>query len=176
MSELQLHFFNLIGLAITLVVALVTRATLRRLLGALAGAGVGAVLAICLIAVGEKLKLWHMPITWEPYYLLLLWIDFVVCAYVLLIIWRIVRRFGKRGLAVALFASAVIGPFRDYWYMQRFPEWGYYRPGLAPFIAIAASYVILLASGYSVMRLVAGPDRSDRLARGLWFRQSNKGV
>ena len=52
--------------------------------------------------------------------------------------------------------------------MQRFPEWGAYAPGIAPVLAVAATYVILIVLGYAVMRLVAGPAREDRLARRPW--------
>jgi hypothetical protein len=171
MTTLQLYFFNFIGLVITTVVAILTRATLRRVLGALAGAAVAGILGIYLIPLGEKLTLWHFAIRWEPSYLILFWVNSIVCAYVFLIIWRIVRRFGRRGLSVVLVAAAIIGPPRDYWYMKRFPEWGYYGPGITPFLAIAAGYVMLLAVGYAVMRLVAGPDHSDRLAPGCRYLQ-----
>ena len=40
--------------------------------------------------------------------------------------------------------AAVIGPPRDYWYMRQFPEWGSYGPGVAPVLAISATYVILV--------------------------------
>ena len=59
--------------------------------------------------------------------------------------WRIVRRFGWRGLVVVVIVVSVIGPPRDYWYMARFPEWGAYGPGVAPVLAIAATYVVISA-------------------------------
>jgi hypothetical protein len=64
--------------------------------------------------------------------------------------------------------AAIIGPPRDYWYMARFPEWGAYAPGVAPVLAISATYVLLLVVGHAVMRLVAGPARDDQLARRPW--------
>jgi hypothetical protein len=66
---------------------------------------------------------------------------------------------------VVVFVAAVIGPPRDYWYMRRFPEWGSYGPGIAPVLAITATYVVLVLVGHGVMRLVAGPAAADRLAR-----------
>jgi hypothetical protein len=168
MTTLQLHLFNCIYLAISVIVAILTRATARRLFGALAGAAVGGLLAISGIALGERLSWWHMSITWAPWYLILLWIDFTVCAYVFLILWRIVRRFGWRGLAVVMLATSVIGPLRDYWYMKRFPEWGAYGPGVTPLVVIAAGYPILIVVGYAMMRIIAGQAREDRLARALW--------
>jgi hypothetical protein len=89
-------------------------------------------------------------------------------AWLFLVSWRIARRFGRRGLAAALLAVAVIGPPRDYWYMARFPEWGAFGPGLAPVLADSAAYVLMAVVGHGVMRLVAGPARADGLARRPW--------
>ena len=168
MTTQQLHLLNGIGLVVLITIAVLTRATARRIAGALAGGAAAGVAALGIIALGEEAGWWHMAITWEPYYLTLLWIDFALGAFVYLIVWRIVRRFGWRGLALAVTAAAIIGPPRDYWYMARFPEWGAYGPGVAPVLAVSATYVILVVLGYSVMRLVAGPPRSDRLARRPW--------
>ncbi|MBV9083629.1 MAG: hypothetical protein JOZ62_13195 [Acidobacteriaceae bacterium] len=168
MTTRQLYLFSSLYLFMLIAVASVTRATPRRIAGSLAGAGAAGVLALGIIELGERTGWWHMQITWEPYFLLLLWIDIVLCAYVFLITWRIPRRFGGRGLAVLIVAAAVIGPARDYWYMQRFPEWGSYAQGAAPVLAISASYVLLLLVGHGVMRLVAGPANEDRLTRQWW--------
>jgi hypothetical protein len=69
---------------------------------------------------------------------------------------------------VVVIVAAVIGPPRDYWYMARFPEWGAYGPGVAPVLAIAATYVVMVVLGHGVMRLVAGPARESPLARRPW--------
>ena len=164
----QLHLFNLLGATVFVTAAFFTRATARRISGALAGGAVFGVVVIAMIALGEAVGLWHMPIRWEPYYLTLLWIDFALCAYVYLITWRIARRFGWRGLAAVVVLAAVIGPPRDYSYMRRFPEWGSYAPGIAPILAIAAIYVTMVLLGHGVMRLVAGPSGEDPLARRPW--------
>src|SRR4030095_13949184 len=143
MTTQQLHLFNALGLVVLIVVAILTRATARRIAGALVGGAAAGVVAMGLIALGEEVGWWHMAITWEPYFLTLLWIDFTLSAFVFLITWRIARRFGWRGPAVAGAAGAVTGPPRDYWYMRRFPEWGSYGPGFAPVLAISASYILL---------------------------------
>ena len=52
--------------------------------------------------------------------------------------------------------------------MQHFPEWGYYAPCVAPLLAVSATYVGVCVSGHVVMRLIAGPDRQDQLARRPW--------
>jgi hypothetical protein len=155
-------------LAVLVVVALFTRTTARRIAGALAGGAVFGVVALGIIATGEKVGWWHMAITWQPYFVTLLLVGFAMCAFIYLITWRIVRRFGWRGLAVAVIVAAVIGPPRDYWYMAKFPEWGAYGPGIAPVLAIAATYAVMVLLGHGVMRLVAGPARADRLVRRSW--------
>jgi len=168
MTTQQLDVFNLIYLFALALVAILTRATWRRIAGALAGGAAFGVVALGIIGLGERVGWWHMAMTWEPYFLILMLIDFTLCAFILLITWRIARRFGWRGLAVVLVVLAVIGPPRDYWYMRRFPEWGSYGPGIAPVLAISASYVLLVVVGHGVMRLVAGPADKDRLARRPW--------
>jgi hypothetical protein len=165
MTTLQLHLFNCLGLAVLVVVAFFTRATARRIAGALAGGAAFGAVGLGIIALGEKVGWWHMAITWEPYFLTLLLIDFTLCAFIYLITWRIDRRFGWRGLAVVAVVAAIIGPPRDYWYMARFPEWGAYGTGIAPVVTIAVTYAIMVILGHSVMRLVAGPARGSRLAR-----------
>jgi hypothetical protein len=168
MTTTQLHLFNGIYPAVTVVVAVLTRATWRRIAGALAGGAAAGVAGLGVIALGERVGWWHMAIAWEPYFLTLMLIDFTVCGFIFLITWRIARRFGGRGLAVVLAVLAVIGPPRDQWYMRQFPEWGHYGPGIAPVLAISASYVILVLVGHGVMRLVAGPAGADPLARRPW--------
>jgi len=168
MTEQQLHLFNGIGLVVLVFIAALTRPTPRRLAGAVAGGAAFGVIALGIIALGEHVGWWHMAITWEPYFLMLLLIDFTLCAFVYLITWRIVRRFAWRGLAVCVAVAAVIGPARDYWYRQRFTEWGAYEPGIAPLLAVSATYVVMIILGHGVMRLIAGPSCADRLARRPW--------
>lgn len=169
MTISQLYLFNSLYLVIFLVVAFFTRATARRIAGALAGGVAFGVVALGIIVVGEQVGWWHMVITWKPYFVTLLLVGFAMCAFIYLITWRIARRFGWRGLAVAVIVAAVIGPLRDRWYMARFPEWGYHGPGFAPVLAVAATYAIMVVLGHGVMRLVAGPARMDQLARRVGF-------
>jgi hypothetical protein len=169
MTTTQLHLFNGFYLALLIVVAFFTRATARRIAGALAGGAVFSVVALGAVALGEEMGWWHFAIAWEPYFLTLLYLDGMIsCAPVYLVTWRVARRFGWRGLAVIVIVLALIGPPRDHWYMARFPEWGAYGPGLAPDLAIAAIYALIVPVGQSVMRLVAGPARADPLARRPW--------
>jgi hypothetical protein len=168
MTTLQLCLFNCFYLAVLVAVAFFTRATARRIVGALAGGTAFGVVALGIIVLGERARWWHMVITWEPYFVTLLLVGFALVAFIYLITWRIARRFGWRGLTVAVIVAAVIGPPRDYWYMARFPEWGTYGPGIAPVLAVAATYALMVVLGHGVMRLVAGPARADRLARRPW--------
>jgi hypothetical protein len=168
MTTQQLHLFNGIYLVVLVVVAVLMRATLRRLAGALAGGTVFGAVALGIIALGENVGWWHLAITWEPYFLTVLGIGFALGAFRYLLTWRIARRFGWRGLAACVAVAAVIGPPRDYWYLERFPEWGAYGPGIAPVLAISATYALMVVLGHGVMRLVAGPARADRLARRPW--------
>jgi len=165
MTTQQLYLFSGLYLLLTLVVAFFTRAAPRRIAGAVAGAIATGVVCLFIVALGERMQWWHMVIAWEPYFLTVMMIGFAACAFLFLITWRIDRRFGWRGLAVFLVILAIIGPPRDYWYMRHFPEWGYYGPGIAPILAISATYVILVLVGHGVMRVVSGPSREDPLAR-----------
>ncbi len=124
-----------------------------------------------IIALGERIPLWHMAIHWEPSYLTLMCIDFALCGFIYLITWRIARRFGWRGFVVVTVIAAVLGPVRDYAYMRRFPEWGYYEPGIAPMAAVSVLYILLIVVGHGVMRLIAGPAGFDQLARRPWERE-----
>jgi hypothetical protein len=168
MTTQQLHLFNGFYLVVFIVVAILTRATRRRIAAALAGGVAASVAVVGIIALGEKVGWWHFVFTWGPYFLTVLLIGLPLIGFIFLITWRIARRFGGRGLAVVLVVVAIIGPPRDYWYMRQFPEWGSYGPGIAPFLAVSAAYVVMVLVGHGVMRLVAGPARDDRLARRPW--------
>jgi hypothetical protein len=168
MTECQIYIFTCAALVMTIFVAVLTRATVRRIVGATVGAAVCGPVGLGIIAFSERVGWWHMAIPREPFLLTLLWINVALCGYVFLITWRIARRFGGRGLILALCVSAVIGPFRDSWYMAKFPEWGFYAPGVAPMLAISGAYVLLGIVGHGSMRLIAGLAEADRLARPLW--------
>jgi hypothetical protein len=167
MTILQLHLLNGATLIITAVVAVMTRATARRVAGALIGSAACGPVALGIVVFCGRQGWWRMPIKWEAYFLTLLWIDIALWAYVFLITWRIARRFDGRGLAVTAIVAAVIGPFRDSWYMAQF-HWGSYAPGWTPMLAISVAYLLLGLTGHGIMRLVAGPAASDTLARRPW--------
>jgi hypothetical protein len=149
-------------------VAYFTRAKVRRIMGALVGGAVFGLVALLALALGEAQGWWRLPRAGSSHFHLLLWLGFTVsCAPTYLIIWRIVRRFGGRGLAVCVFASAIIGPPRDYWITATFPAWMTFAPGIAPVLADATIYAVLVVVGHAVMRMVVGPAQGDSLAQRL---------
>jgi hypothetical protein len=122
-----------------------------------------------IIPVGEAQRWWHVPLDPSPSYMALVYFATAIsCVPIFLVTWRIARRFGGRGLAVAFAAAAVLGPPREFAVEAKYPEWITYKSGVATVLAIAAAYVGGLAVGHGVMRLVAGPARGSRLARWPW--------
>ena len=141
-----------------------TRATARRIVGALAGGVAAACFGLGAIVLGNALGLWRVPIARTPYFLALFYLGLSISVTpIYLVTWRLVRRFGWRGLAVFLCIVTVIGPPRDYLIAATFPRWMVFAPGVAPILADAATYVGIVALGHAVMRLIAGPSRADRL-------------
>jgi hypothetical protein len=168
MTAQQLHLFNGLYLVVLVVVALLTRATPRRIVGAVSGAALMYVVGLPIIPLGERFGLWRMALPWEPNFLVALWINSALCGFAFLITWRIARGFGGRGLAVVAVIAAVIGPIRDKTFVEHFPEWGSFAPGIVPVLAISATYVLAGVVGHGVMRLIAGPARGSPLARRPW--------
>ena len=118
-------------------------------------------------ALGRAVGWWQVPPSSTPDFLK--YLGFAVsCTPIYLVTWRVARRFGWRGLAVFVIAAAIIGPPRDYLFAARYPEWIVFAPGVAPVLAVAATYVSIVVLGHGLMRLVSGPAREDRLARRPW--------
>jgi hypothetical protein len=164
-----LQMLLMIGLyAVALVVAIyITRATARRVAGALVGGAVVGLLALGSIKLCETLGWWQIPFAATPYFVFILYVGFAItCAPIYIVTWRVTRRFGWRGLAVFVAIVAVVGPPRDYLYAATFPKWMVFSPGVMPILADSVTYVGIVVVGHAVMRLVAGPARADRLARG----------
>jgi hypothetical protein len=156
------------GLYLTalIAVAYVTRAKVRRIMGAIAGGAVFGLVGVLGVALGEAQGWWHVPTAGTSHFQLLLWLGLAVsCSPDYLMTWRVARRFGGRGLAVCVLGSAMIGPPRDYAIAAMFPDWMVFSPGVAPVLADASIYVLLIVVGHGVMRLIAGPAQSDSLAR-----------
>ena len=143
-----------------------TRATARRALGALVGRVVAGGLLIGVSILGVTIGWWWIRFPSAPGLLALFYVGTAISmSPIYLITWRVARRFGWRGLATCLIAVAIIGPPRDYLIAAVYPEWMVFAPGIAPVLAVSATYVSVVAVGHAVMRLVAGPAWRDRLAR-----------
>ena len=166
MTTQQIFLMDCLYLAFLGAVIYFTRATALRIVGALAGGAAAGVVALGAIILGEAQGWRRVPSGSVPYFRLQLYLGLAVSmAPSFLITWRVARRFGWRGLAVFLGGVAVIGPPRDYLIVAMFPQWMIFATGVAPVLADAATYVGMVALGHAVMRLVAGPAQSDRLAR-----------
>jgi hypothetical protein len=109
---------------------------------------------------------WHYPRIETPYGPLLMYpAAILIIAVLALIGWRVTRRFGWRGQATFLIALAIVGPLRDYGWASRSSEIIVFAPGIGPVLVDAACWAGLVGLGKVVMRLVAGPVKSDALAR-----------
>ena len=164
MTTQQIILITCLYFVALLIVIYFTRATARRIVGAFGGGAAVGLFGIGAILFGNTLRLWRVPIVWTLFYLSLFYSGVAISLTpIYLVTWRVVRRFGWRGLAVCLGVVAIIGPPRDYLYALKFPSWMVFAPGIAPILADAAAYVGMVAIGHAVMRLVAGPAREDRL-------------
>jgi hypothetical protein len=80
-----------------------------------------------------------------------------------LIGWRVIRRFGWRGLIGFLVAIALFGVARDYMYSLT-TKLIVFGPGLMPLFAVLFAYASAAMVVQLLMVWIAGPPRSDRLA------------
>jgi hypothetical protein len=166
MTTVQIVLMTVLYLVFFVAVAYFTRAKVRRILGALAAGAVFGLVALPALALGDAQGWWRVPQAGSGHFQLLLWLGFAISSGpTYLILWRVVRRFGERGLAVCIVVSTIIGPPRDYWIAATFPAWMTFAPGIAPILADAAIYALLVIVGHAVMRMVVGPAQGDALAR-----------
>lgn len=143
----------------------ITGARRLRIAGAVAGGAVAGILALVALLIGEAHDWWRVPNGRMPHFRTLFWLSFAVsCAPVYLIIWRVARRFGGRGLTLCAGLAAAIGPSRDYIFAAAFPAWIVFSPGVTPVVAVAMIYVLLIVAGYAAMSAVTGPAKRDELA------------
>jgi hypothetical protein len=169
MTTLQLILMIFFYLTVFAAISYFTRASSRRITGALAGAAVIALLIFTLIALGEAIGLWVVPIKRTKQLLLLLYLALAISiAPIYLISWRVVRRYGGRGLTVLIVCAAIIGPARDYIVSARYPEWIELEPRVAPMLAVGIIYTLIVGVGHLVMSMVAGRSGEDRLVRRRW--------
>ena len=169
MTTQQLILIFCTYLAGLVIVTYLTRATVWRIAGAVVGGAAVGFMGLGVIALGNALGWWLVPISWMPHFLVLLYLGLAIsCAPIYLVTWRVARRFGWRGLVISLGLAAVIGPPRDYLIAAAYPEWITFAWGIVPVLADAVFYVGAVALGHAVMRLISGPSCKDRLARRPW--------
>ena len=165
MTTQQLILMICFYLVVLVAIAYFTRPTLRRISGACAGAAAVGLLVLGMVAMGETMRLWKVPLSRTPQLVLLLYLALTVsCVPIYLLSWRIARRFGRAGLAVLVGGAAVVGPLRDYIVAANYPQWIEFAPGVAPVLAVGAIYAVIVGVGHALMRLVAGPSGEDSLA------------
>jgi hypothetical protein len=168
MTTSQLVLMASLYLAASVGVAYWTRAKASRIAGALCGGAIFGVVAVLAVGLGENQGWWRVPQAGSSHFQLLLWLGLAVsCTPVYLLSWRTARRFGGRGLAVFALVAAVIGPVRDYQVAAMFPGWIAFSPGIAPILAVATIYALLVVVGHAVMRIVSGPSQADSFSRRL---------
>ena len=143
-----------------------TRATTRRALGALAGGGAVALVGAGVEALAHARGWWRYTSGDTPIGPLAVY-PLVVVAFALLALigWRVLRRFGSRGLTVFLGILAVVGTLRDYLIAGSLMGLVVFAPGVTLAIIDALLWAGLTALAITVMRAVSGPSRDDRLAR-----------
>jgi serine/threonine protein kinase len=148
-----------------------TRARLLRLEGALAGGVTFAVVRFLGMRLDFAMGWWRsrFPDTPDPLSLfsepLLPFGYAVVGALGLLVVWRIARRFGWVGYAVVFVVVGVSFAVRERFWFDRFMQVMNMPFETIPVAVDAAFGTLAFALGYAVMRVIAGPARSDRLAR-----------
>ena len=166
MTTGQILLISGLYLAAFIAVVYFTHARLLRITGAAAGGAIFGLVGLLAIALGEEQGWWRVPKAGSSYFQFLLWLGLAVsCAPVYLVTWRVARRFGAGGLSLWVVIAALIGPPRDYTFAAVFPKWMTFLPGIAPVIADATIYALLVLVGHAVMRMVAGPSQADSLAR-----------
>jgi hypothetical protein len=148
-----------------------TRASQRRTLGALSGGLAVALVGAGVEAFAHARGWWRYTADDTPFGPLVLYPVLVVAfAFLALIGWRVMRRFGWPGLAVFLTIVAVVGTLRDYLISGRQMGLIVFSPGLALIIIDAFLWAGLSAIAIAVMRALSGPAQADSLARRAWDR------
>jgi len=152
-----------IVLALLVAVAYVSRAQVRRVASSIVG---GAVFSVLVTVVPISMG-WRRFVVVEhsTQALLLLYTTGVLAgAFLALTGWRIARRFGWRGLAALVIVVSIGSPIRERLYLSA-AHLMVVAPGTLPWIAYTLSWACALLLSHSIMRLMAGPARDDRLAR-----------
>jgi heme/copper-type cytochrome/quinol oxidase subunit 4 len=162
----ELVSFTYLVLALLVGVAYVSRAQTLRAASSIVG---GAIFSVFVTVVPISLG-WRqfVPLEHSTQALWLLYaIGIPFGAILALAGWRIARRFGWRGLAAFVTVVSIGGPIRERLYLSA-AHLVIVVPGMVPWIANTLSWACALLLSHSIMRLVAGRARDDRLARRRW--------
>ena len=149
------------------VIAYFTRATPRRIVGALVGSIPLVPMVMFYDSIAARLGWWHYPSVTAGSTAPLAWYLAAALFYgagLGLIGWRIIRRYGWRGLIGFLIAFAIFGVTRDYFYGSA-TEVIKFGPGPIPLIADLFAYASPAAIVQLVMYWISGPPGSDPLAQ-----------
>ncbi len=149
------------------VIAFFTRAKPRRIFGVLAGSLPLIPMVMFYDIIAARFGLWYYPSAPGGAPGPFAWYISAALFYgaaLGLIGWRVIRRFGRRGLVGFLIVFALFGATRDYIFSHTMGgiEFG---SGPIPFIADLFAYASPAAVVQLVMYWIAGPADSDLLAR-----------
>jgi hypothetical protein len=86
-------------------------------------------------------------------------------ALLLLVSWRVARRFGWAGVAVFIVAMSANLTVRDRMYWDVYMHMMTVSWGIQALLADTALFGLGLMLGHAVMRIVAGPAKGDGLSR-----------
>ena len=166
----QITLFVFLVIALFLGAVYFTRATLRRVTGALAGGVLFGTAWWLRFRIGYAKGWWRSAFadTPDPLQLFsqpLLLTILLAGAFILLIGWRITRRFGWIGLAVYAPAIGLWAAIRDRVWWDRLMHVMVATPGVRFVLIDAALLSGGVALGYLAMRLIAGPAETDPLTR-----------
>jgi hypothetical protein len=163
----ELVAYTYLVLALLVGAAYVSRAQILRVTSAIAGGAIFSVFVILIpISMGWRR---FVPLEHSTQALWLLYtIGIPFGAILALASWRIARRFGWHGLAIFVFVASIGGPIRERLYLST-AHLMVAVPGTLPWIAYTLSWACALLLSHSIMRLIAGDARDDRLARRQWI-------
>jgi hypothetical protein len=140
-----------------------TRPAPRRLVGAVLGGVVVMLVGVGVEAIAHARGWWRYTSDDTPIGPVLMYpLLVVVFAFLALIGWIIMRRFGGAGLAVFLGVLAVVGTLRDYLIAEKLMGLVVFAPGVLLAIVDGCLWAGLTALAIAVMRFASGPARIDR--------------
>ena len=167
----EMLLFSFVGVAGFGVAAYLSRAKLRRTVSCLAA---GVAFAICWMVklrIDYALGWWRSAFPETPNPLQLFAVPLMLIALtfgvgvLFLGAWRAHRRFGWPGQIVMLVGFSLYFAVRDRFWWQDLMRMMVINNGIVPIVGDAAMFVVVIAIGESVMRLIGGAAGKDTLSR-----------